>query len=65
MEIEKVARQIVCGFIIFAIVTFTLVLAEPDVFIEVVSKGFFLAVVAIPSAHMHYGNEFNYKFKDL
>ena len=49
----------------FLIASGALAITEPNLFIEAISKGFVLAVVAIPAAHWHYGDEFNYKFKDL
>ena len=62
---EKAARRIVIGFLIFLTITGVMVVHEYDMFLLCLMKGSIVAVIVIPLLCNHYGDETKYKFHNL
>ena len=62
---EKAARKIVVGFILFLIITYVVCKHEYEAFLMCLMKGAIVDIVMIPLLSMHYGDEEKYKFKRL
>ena len=62
---EKAARRIILGFLIFLTITAVVVMHEYDAFLLCLMKGSIVAIVIIPLLCNHYGDETKYKFHYL
>ena len=61
-DMNKKSRKIVGAFIIFCIISLTLLCAEEDMFLACIFKGLIFAGCVIPPANMYYGDTKRFKF---
>ena len=61
-EINKKSRRIASALILYLLITLSLIFTVEEAFLRCVMKGFMVAIVVIPIANNHYGDEKRYKF---
>lgn len=59
-QLERHARRIVLGFILFLGLSLSLFAIDEQYFIDTIKKGFALALFVVPMTFQHYGNEEKY-----
>ncbi len=62
-EMEKFARQVVGGFLIF--IMMSIAASQIDGFATTLAKGGVLALLVVPAAYFHYGDENKFYFSTL
>lgn len=61
-DLNKKSRRIVGAFILYLIITLSLIFAEEEAFLRCVWKGAVLAAIIIPSMNSYYGDKKRFKF---
>ena len=64
-EIDKVARQIVVGFMLFLTVTFVVCKTNYEAFLESLQLGIVFNLLCSPIYYHYFGDRNEYKFKKM
>ena len=64
-QLDKSARKVVLGFIMFIVMSATLYYVETEPFVATVVKGAVVDMVLLPLLHWHYGNEDKFNFRHV
>ena len=62
---DKIARQVVLGFILFLVITYVCCMHEYERFLVCLMKGALVDIIIVPLMHLHYNDPKKYKFKAL
>ena len=64
-EVEKIARQIVLGFLLFLLATYTICKSHYDAFIDSMYLGVVFNIAMCPIYYKYFGDENEFKFKQI
>ena len=64
-DIDKYVRKIVLGFILFLMFTYAACKINYDAFLESMQLGFYLNVLLSPVYYRNFGDETEFKFKQI